>query len=303
MADVEHHVHLKPEMRFRLASITKQFTAAAIMLLADEGKLSVTDDIAKFLPDYPTHGMKITIENLLTHTSGIKNDTDIHGFAENMSADMSVQQVIDFFKNEPLDFDPGTRFSYSNSGYILLGAIIEQISGQSYASFMAQRIFEPLGMTQTAYEGYERGGITRVQGYSGNRKAPLISMTQPYAAGGLVSTVDDLARWDAAISSGQLLKAETWRKVFTPYALTSGKATHYAYGWMIGDFKGHQTAAHGGAIAGFSSCAIRLPKEKIFVAVLTNNDRSDFLSRLAAKFTGNEPCALAAKLAAVVLDG
>lgn len=289
-------------MVFRLGSMTKPFTAAAIMLLADEGKLDVTDDITRFLPDYPTQGKTITIENLLTHTSGIKNDTDIPSFVDNVTADLSVQQLIDFFKDEPLGFDPGSRYAYSNSGYVLLGAIIERISGLSYASFMAQHIFEPLGMTHTAYEGHERGIAKRVEGYNRDRKAMPLSMTQPYAAGALVSTVDDLARWNAAIAAGKLLRPETWRQVFTPYTLKNGKTTSYAYGWLIGEVKGRQTVEHGGAIPGFSSYLIRLPQEKIFVSVLTNNDRFNILSLLAAKFKGNDPGVLAARLAAKTLE-
>lgn len=301
MADIDRHVPMTPDMVFRLGSLTKQFTAVAIMLLADEGKLAVTDDITRFLPDYPTHGRRITIEHLLTHTSGIRNDTDMPEFVDKMRTDMSVQQLIDFFKNEPLDFEPGTRYSYSNSGYVLLGAIIERVAGQRYASFMAERIFEPLGMRHTAYEGHERTGAKRVTGYNRDRQAPVLSMTQPFAAGALVSTVDDLARWEVAVSSGKLLKPHTWRRVFAPYVLSNGKVTNYAYGWMIGEVKGHPTSEHGGAIPGFSSYVIRLPKERIFVAVLTNDDRFNVLSIIAAKFKGNDPASLAAKLVAVAL--
>jgi D-alanyl-D-alanine carboxypeptidase len=302
MADLERNIVLKPEMVLRLGSMTKQFTAAAIMLLSDEGKLAVTDDITKFLPGYPTQEKTITIENLLTHTSGIKNYTATPNFSESIEKDMTVQQVIDSFKNEPLDFEPGTGFSYSNSGYFLLGAIIEQVSGMSYASFMAQRIFGPLGMTQTAYEGHERNGSKRAEGYSGKNKARSISMTQPYAAGALVSTVDDLAIWDAAITSGTLLKSDTWKQVFVCHKLRNGREMFYAYGWVIIRFKGRVTNEHGGGINGFSTHAMRLPDDKIYVAVLMNNDGgAKWYHALAFLLSGKSPRSLAGKAAAIAI--
>lgn len=302
MADLERNIPLRPEMVLRLGSLTKQFTAAAIMLLADEGKLAVIDEITIFLPDYPTQGKRITIEHLLTHTSGIKNYTDMLTFREIVETEMTVQQMIDFFKNEPIGFEPGTRFAYSNSGYVLLGAIIENISGMSYASFMAQRIFEPLGMKQTAYEGHERNGNKRVAGYSGDKKAAPISMTQPYAAGALVSTVDDLALWDAAISSGKLLKAETWKQIFTPYKLENGRMMPYAYGLIVGRYKGRVTNEHGGGIPGFTSHAMRLPEDNVYVAVLMNNDGGEkWYNQVAFQFSGRNPRALAEKAVAIAL--
>jgi D-alanyl-D-alanine carboxypeptidase len=272
MADVERNIGLEPAMIFRLASLTKQFTAVAVMILADEGKLAVTDDIRNFLAGYPTQGRTITIENLLTNTSGIKSYNSLPKFRGNREQSMSVDQMIETFKNEPLGFEPGTRFSYSNSNYFLLGAIIEQISGIPYASFMAERIFVPLGLTHTAYEGHERDGSKRVEGYSGKAKARVVHMTQPYAAGGLVSNVDDLARWDAAVAAGALLKPETWKQIFARPKLRSGQASDYAYGWVLGRFDGRATQEHIGGINGFSTFAMRFPEEKLFAAALSNND-------------------------------
>jgi CubicO group peptidase (beta-lactamase class C family) len=276
MADVAKQVPMTPEMSLRLGSITKQFTSTAIMMLADEGKLSVADDIGKYLPGYPMHGKKITIEHLLTHTSGIVSYTGKPDFRANMTKDMSVAQMIDSFKNDPLDFEPGSQWRYNNSGYFLLGAIIEKLSGLPYARFVEQRIFVPLGMTNTAYEGYERGTAPRASGHSGasghyEPSAPL-SMALPYAAGSLVSTVDDLARWDAAVSSGKLLKAASWQQAFAPYTLVGGAPTRYGYGWMVGTVQGAPAIGHGGGINGFRTYAWRLPSEKVYVAVLSNSD-------------------------------
>ena len=276
MADSVGKQALTPDTVLRLGSITKQFTAVAILMLADEGKLALTDDITRFFPDYPAAGKKITVEHLLTHTSGIVSYTGKPGFAATMTKDLTVAQMIDSFKNDPLEFEPGTRYRYNNSGYFLLGAIIEKVAGQPYASFVEQRIFIPLGMKDTAYEGHERGKALRALGHSREGQAyahsAALSMTQPYAAGALVSSVDDLARWDNAISAGKLLKPGSWKRAFTPYALADGKSTGYGYGWEVRELLGTPVIAHGGAINGFNTYAQRLPEHKVYVAVLSNAD-------------------------------
>lgn len=279
LADVDAGTPLQADMQLRLGSITKQFTAVAILMLAEQGKLTLQDDVTRLLPDYPTRGQRITIAQLLQHTSGLPSYTNMFSFAMVEDKDKSVQQVIDFFKDDALDFTPGERWAYSNSGYVLLGAIIEKASGLSYADFIAQNIFEPLGMRDTAYEGHERSAKRRVTGYragilGGYRAAPEISMALPYAAGAVVSTVDDLARWDAAISAGKLLTAESWQQAFTPCRLPGGGKCTYGYGWLTGSLRGHRMLSHGGDISGFNSQAIRLPDDKVFVAVLSNGSRS-----------------------------
>jgi len=210
MADTGAKLAMSPDMSLRLGSITKQFTAVAILKLAEQGKLSVGDDFRKYLPDFPDKGKTITIEHLLTHTSGIPSYTGLPGFRASMAKDVTVNELIATFKDLPLEFAPGARFAYNNSGYILLGAVIEKVSGQRYADFMATQIFDPLGMQHTAYEGFERNKVLAARGHEGRdgafRPAAALSMTLPYAAGSLVSTVDDLARWDAAITAGKLLK-------------------------------------------------------------------------------------------------
>jgi len=276
IADTAGMTPLEPGMVLRLGSITKQFTATAILMLVDEGKLALTDDITRFFPDYPTRGKKITVEHLLTHTSGIASYTSRQEYVLTMGSDMTVAQMIDSFKNAPLDFEPGTAYRYNNSGYFLLGAIIEKVSGQPYAKFLEQRIFVPLGMKDTAYEGFERSSTAHAAGHSPGAKgfehSAALSMTQPYAAGALVSSVDDLARWDAAVSQGRLLKPASWQRAFTPYTLADGKSTGYGYGWEVGLLQGVPKVSHGGGINGFSTYALRLPEQKVFVAVLSNAD-------------------------------
>jgi CubicO group peptidase (beta-lactamase class C family) len=275
MADVANQVPLAPGTTMRIGSITKQFTAAAILLLADEGKLALNDDITKYLPDYPVQGKKITIEHLLTHTSGVASYTSKPGFVPNMAKDMTVADLIDSFKNDKLDFEPGSSYRYSNSGYVLLGAVIEKVSGMPYAKFVEQRIFVPLGMTNTAYEGSERSPNPHAVGYQPGKNgfvpADPLSMTQPYSAGALVSTVDDLARWDAAVADGSLLKASTWQLAFTPYRQTSGKSANYGYGWEVETLRGVQKLSHGGSVNGFLGYVMRLPSEHVYVAVLSNS--------------------------------
>lgn len=275
MADVEKKVPVQAGNVFRLGSITKQFTAVGILMLEEEGRLSLQDEITKFLPDYPTRGKKITVEHLLTHTSGIQSYTGMASFRSIANKELKPLEVVDFFKNEPMEFDPGERYAYNNSGYFLLGVIIEKVSGMTYADFVAKRIFEPLGMRDTAFEGFERiGGGKRIAGYAFRAPnfvaAPPLSMTQPYAAGSLVSTVDDLATWQAAIDARKLLKTDTWARVFTPYTLNNGKKINYAYGWNIRNFRGEPAIEHGGAINGFSTQAIHLPTSRVYVAVLAN---------------------------------
>src|SRR5881394_1868121 len=173
LADRERDVPLGPEMAFRIGSITKQLTAAAIFLLLDEGKIDLEDDVTKYLPDYPTKGRRITIYHLLTHSSGIRSYTDILVEPSTLKLDKSVREIIDDFKDEPLYFAPGDAIRYSNSNYVLLAAIIERISGMTYADFMAKRMFDPLGMESTADEGHERNGVKRVEGYQRGRNKPF----------------------------------------------------------------------------------------------------------------------------------
>ena len=295
MADLELGVPLQPDMVFRLGSITKQFTAAAILMLAEEGKLSLQDPIEKHLPGYPTQGHVITIEHLLTHTSGIQSYTDMPGWmTSRVVSPMTVTELIDGFKKEPMQFAPGERFAYNNSGYILLGAIVEKASGKTYETFVRERIFQPLGMSASFYGSTEPIIPRRAPGYTREgdrpRNARYLSMTQPYAAGSLVSTVDDLARWDGSLYAETLLKKASLEKAWTPFVLKGGKATGYGYGWGVSKLRGRHAIAHGGGIFGFSTYAVRLPDERVYVAVLCNSDSPSA-----------DPGYLARKIAALVI--
>ena len=299
MANLELGLPIEPDMVFRLGSITKQFTAVAILMLAEQGKLALDDSISKFLPNYPTHDYLITIEHLLTHTSGIKSYTSMPEWPPLWRKDFTVQELIDFFKYQPMESAPGKRWAYNNSGYILLGAIIEKVSGQSYEQFLQQNIFEPLGMKQSYYDHPSPVILRRVAGYDKNSdgftNAPYLSMTQPYAAGALASTVDDLVLWDAALYTEQLLKHETLQQAHISHKLMDGSSTAYGYGWEISEYAGYRLIEHGGGIHGFRTRAIRVPDDRIFVAVLSNNGGADpglFAFKIAALVMGqpyNEP--------------
>jgi len=275
LANLELNVPVEPDMIFRLGSITKQFTAVAILMLAEEGKLSLQDEITKFLPDYPTQGKKFTVEHLLTHTSGVKSYTDLPEWLPLQRKDMTVDEIIALSKDKPMEFAPGERWKYSNSGYILLGAIIEKASGKTYADFIQERIFGPLGMKSSCYDSTSRIIPRRAAGYtkgnSGFENAPYLSMSQPYAAGSLASSVDDLATWTESLLAGKLVKRETLERAFTSYKLKDGQETRYGYGWCISDYEGHRLIEHGGGIHGFLSHALFFPEDQVFVAVLANS--------------------------------
>lgn len=297
LASTARGTPLTPDMTLRIGSVTKQFTAAAILMLAEEGKLRLDDDITAYLPGYPTHGEKITVEHLLTHTSGIPSYTGKTDFNASRHLDATPAQLIEVFKNDPLEFKPGTRWKYNNSGYLLLGAIIEKISGMPYGDFIQQRIFTPLGMAHSAYEGREARKLDYAAGHAeAERKivpsSPL-SPSKSYAGGALASTADDLARWDAAIAAGKLLKPASWQRAFTEYKLADGRGSGYGYGWEIGKLQGLDMAAHGGSTNGFSTYVLRIPQEKLYVAVLSNAEygvvQPDVVGSKAAAIAAGKP--------------
>lgn len=304
MAEIELGVPVAPDMVFRVGSVTKEFTAACILRLVEEGRLALDDPIGKYLPDFPSGGRRVTIEQLLTHTSGIRSYTDIPGwFGARMKEDRSPREVEALFDGEPFDFAPGEGWHYDNSGYVLLGEILEKVTGKPYADLVTETIFRPLGMNDTRYGSDAPIVPGRVAGYvktpNGIVNAPFLSMTQPYAAGALVSTVDDLARWHRALDAGAVLKPESVRRMWTPVRLPDGTDTRYGLGWMIWSLDGHPVVEHGGGINGFQTANLRLPDERIYVAVLSNcggcaDPRSLALSaatRLAGRPWGDRPTA------------
>lgn len=274
LANLELGVPMPPDAVFELASVTKQFTAAAILLLQERGKLSVEDDIGKYLPDFPTRGHRITLDQLLTHRSGVTELTALPAWWPRHREDMTVEQILDLFKDKPLDFNPGEKVSYSNSGFILLGAVVEKASGKSYEDFVEGEIFAPLGMKRSRF-GHETEVVPgRAAGYDrtpdGYRVAEYLSLTQAYAAGGLLSTVDDLALWADALASGKLLKPASLARMTTPVTLASGETTKAAYGLQASEEDGARILEHGGGLPGFNSQFLTLPAQHLTVIVLSN---------------------------------
>ncbi len=287
-SDLENKIPSKVETVYQIGSMTKQFTAVALLQLEEQGKLSLNDDITKYLPDYPTHGKKITIANILYHTSGIKNYIAV-GYTDSRVApgrivndaeyrmDLRPDEMIGFFKNEPLEFPPGTAWNYTNAGYYLAGLIIEKASGMSYSEYVENKLFAPSLMTSSYYTNFEKIISNRARGYKPKDgklfNANAMSMTVPYAAGALSSTVEDLFKWNRIIHAGnQLLSKESYAKFITPGKLNNGQDLPISYALGIASAKrgGHMTIMHPGGINGFSSVLTYFPEQELSVIVLTN---------------------------------
>lgn len=272
-SNIELNSNVNTESVFQIGSLTKQFTAVAILMLEEKGKLKLTDDITKYLPEYPTNGNNITVHNLLNHTSGIRGRTPISD-PKLMAIDMKSEQLIEYLKKQPLKFNSGEQFSYSNSGYILLGRIIETITGMSYEDFIENNIFKKLKMNNTRYGNNKEIIKNRASGYQFNGKeyinATYMSMTIPYAAGAILSTVDDLLKWQNALNSNALIKQSNFVKATNGSILKNGKNIPYGYGWYKRKINNSTAITHGGATSGFMSNSIYLKDENIYIIALTN---------------------------------
>lgn len=252
---------------FRVGSVTKQFTAAAILRLEQDGKLAVTDPIGKHLPEYPAPGKDVTIHQLLTHTGGIPNFTDDPAILARKAQRFTPAQLLALFWDKPLDFPPGSDFAYSNSGYAVLGAIIERASGKTYAAYLAEQLFAPAGMTRTTV-GDAEGAADRAEGYqvqgSSIVSADPIDMTLPFSAGAVRSTANDLVRWHRALSGDLVLGAAARAKLYKV------ERDNYAYGWVVQDVQGKHTVWHNGGIDGFSTIYWRVPDADLVVVAWSN---------------------------------
>ena len=259
---------------YEIGSITKQFTAAAILLLAEEGRLSLDDELTKFLPDYPTHGHRITLRHLLNHTSGIKGYTELEEFGEFMLLKRPKEELVKLFASKPFDFAPGEDLIYNNSAFFLLGLIIEKVAGQSYADFVKARLFDKVGMKDSSYCSERVIQKNKVHGYdTANGSLVLkgyLNHSWPYAAGSLCSSAFDLARWNRALHGGEVLKPQSYRAMTTPGTLNDGARVRYAMGVGVLSVGGRRVISHGGGINGFLSHAEYYPAEDLAVVVLFN---------------------------------
>ncbi len=275
-ADIENKVENRPDTKFRLASVTKQFTATLIMQLVEKGKISLDGKLSDYLPYYRKDvGEKITIHQILNHTSGLTNYTDNTGFMQNEVKNKVVpRDFILKYCSGDLVFEPGTKWAYSNSGYFILGAVIEEVTGKTYEQVLHENILDPLGMSNSGYEHSDKAYENKASGYSnsftGVQPARYIDMSVPYSAGSMYSTVEDMYKWDQALYTEKLLTKESLDKMFTP------GLNNYGCGWGIADApleeKKVKVIAHSGGIFGFNTLIVRFPEDKHLIVILNNFD-------------------------------
>jgi len=267
-ANLEHEILNTPQTKFRIASITKQFTAMAVLILQERGLLKVQDPVCKYLTDCPEAWQQITIHHLLTMTSGIPNFENFPDNEKYERLPTTVEATIERFKGKPLEFAPGERFSYSSSGYVLLGHVIERVSGLRYEDFLRKQIFDPSGMRNSGYDHPQTVLMGRAAGFAkqGTKfvNAVHYEMDTPHAAGALYSTVEDLFLWDQALYTEKLVSKNSLESMFTPFK------GPYAYGWVVTELQGRKVITHGGTISGFRSWIIRYPEERACVILLSN---------------------------------
>jgi CubicO group peptidase (beta-lactamase class C family) len=273
MADVKGKKANTPGTTFRIGSVSKQFTAAAILKLQEHGKLSVQDSLAKYYPKWP-NGKNITLHHLLTHTSGIYSYTSNPFFAIQVSKPANITTLIPAIQKEKVNFAPGEKWEYCNSGYFLLGLIVEKVSGKTYGEFLQTEFFKPLGMNRTGVHvaGKEPEGesLGYAKGLLGYKLSNNWDMTWAGGAGALYSTTGDLLRWNEAVFGGKVLKKETLRVAFTPVKLADGSTKNYGYGWGISEKRGIRIISHGGGLQGFQCNLAHAPDQKVTIVVLCN---------------------------------
>lgn len=287
LADKDEHIPNTPQTRFRIGSITKQFTAMAILILQERGKLHVQNHVCLYIPSCPQDWQSITLYHLLTHTSGIPDYTNFPDFVATWTQPTSPEQLIARFKDMPLDFPPGSRFKYSSSGYVLLGYVIERVSGESYATFLQKNIFDPLKMDNTGYDTTYPSLPQHATGYyRGYIKPDAYDTSVLYAAGALYSTVEDLFTWDQALLAEKLVSQQELDAMFTPHipcppAGPGGCLLHtdqgYGYGWFIAAEPQGKLIYHVGHIDGFFTYNGFYPESHLVVVVLSNLETTDVL--------------------------
>jgi D-alanyl-D-alanine carboxypeptidase len=277
LADLEFEVPADEETMFRIGSVTKQFTAALLVHLQEQGKLHVDDLLSQYVPEYATEGREITLRHVLTHTAGIPNYTDYgREWIEHVSHELSDEEMLGLIGRRPLAFMPGERMQYSNSGYYLLGMVAARASGKEYGEALRAELLEPLGLERTRYDSNGEVIRNRAQGYGFEDgklwNDRLIGMSQPGAAGALLSTAKDLVRWEIALAGGKVVSREAYEEMTTPFLLESGEESSYGFGLALGDVAGRPCVSHGGGIFGFNSMLARFPAEELTVAVISNSE-------------------------------
>lgn len=304
-ANIELDVPNGPDTKFRLGSITKQFTATAIMQLNEQGKLGLDDAACKYLDNCPGAWKPVTIRHLLTHTSGIPSYTNDKQFPTPtfMRIPLSPVEVVMLTKDKPMEFDPGTKWNYDNTGYVLLGVIIEMASGEKYADYLRKHIFDPLEMKDSGYDVTQTILKNRAAGYEPApggkfKNAEYLDMSLPHAAGSLYSTTRDLYKWDRALYTEKVVSRASKEAMFTV------TKSDYGFGWMLAPQFGHKQIGHGGGINGFSTYVARYPDDDAFVVVLSNNQAGNAgqIARSLAGILFGEKIDLPGERKAISLD-
>ena len=278
LADLESRRPITPDTVFRLGSITKQFSAAIMLQLVAEGKVSLDDPLSKYFPDYPQPGASATIAQLLNHTVGEQSYTDIPGWMveEKTNRALTTEQLIAEFRDLPSPSKPGEKWAYNNSGYVLVGAVIEKVTGKPWHEVVGERIARPLGLATIRYGVLESETEKMARGYTlkDDKAAPalMIHMSVPHAAGALIGSVEDLAKWNAALHGGKVIPPTLHAKMIAPTDLPGGETNPYGFGISNRDMRGRAAIGHGGGIFGFSTDSIYIPRDDVFVAVFTNSD-------------------------------
>jgi D-alanyl-D-alanine carboxypeptidase len=273
-ANLELKAPATGDTAYQLASVTKTFTATAVMQLVEDGKIKLTDRIKAHLPELPKKWSEIKIVHLLTHTSGIKSYTELAAIAEHPEKEFTAAEIIALVADLPLQFRPGDRYDYSNTGYYLLGLLIEKVSGKNYGLYLDERIFKVAGMSNTRLNSFSDLIPDRATGYvlsDGQlRNGIFVNPTQPFAAGALITTANDLAKWDTALYTEKLLKQSTLQRMWTSAKLNDGTVLNYGLGWGTREWKGRKYVQHNGGIIGFSSHVRRGLEDGVTIIVLAN---------------------------------
>jgi CubicO group peptidase (beta-lactamase class C family) len=274
LADLELDVPTPPGATYEIGSVTKQFTAAAILLLQEDGRLSLDDEITKFLPDYPTQGQRITVRRLLNHTSGIKGYTELPEFGELMRLDKPKDALVTLFSGKPFDFPAGEEQIYNNSAFFLAGLIIEKVAGQPYAAVVQQRLFDKVGMPNSYYCSERTIRKNHAHGYDTENGTLVLKgfldHDWPYAAGSLCSNTADLVAWTRALHGGKVLSPASYKALITPGVLNDGTPIRYGFGLSVADVGRRRAISHGGGINGFLSDVLYHPDDDLIVVVLQN---------------------------------
>lgn len=297
LADLAQRAPVRADTAFRLGSLTKQFAAAVVLQLAGEGRLSLDDPVRKFVPGFPDPGGGATVRQLLNHTSGIQSYTDLPGWdaPAAIARPQTTAQLIARFADRPAQFEPGTDYRYNNSGYVLLAAVIEQVTGRPWEEAVGRRLTAPLGLTSIGHGRRESStpgfatGYTR-RGDGSWTRAPLIDMSVPSAAGALIGTAHDMARWSLALHGGKVVPQLLYAEMVSPAELKGGRSAPYGFGLGLGEVRGLPAVMHSGGIQGFRTFALYVPSRRLGVTVLTNSDTG-----------GLSPTMVAMRLAAAAL--